>query len=1060
MASAKLIQIITDIDMARCNSNWAVIPDLARKYKKYNPGGVVLEQILLVEATFIQTINDIRSTNRVNFENDCPYHVSIEYRLEPHYVKSYQDQLMAAIQLPDSTNTNKTEKEFAKIILARTYFECGEYQKALDIISKLSFEKDHVSQGYGLVLFLQARVIKAICLELTGNEADAIQSYQGVEELLTEYTDARYKSLIEWSEESLYRAILLGLREGSIITIPALLECMRQYQQITATQSPLWRIQKRMIITKLSLRYISSIYRENKYCLPSGSQPDDPYLERHMFIREQSQLHTIYERMLYTVTPLPKAGQVNTLVLDFIDQFAKDFELISTTAYDLRGFVEVLDRASQRTFNSPLITRHLFLALVRLGEIEEAEHALHSYLYIVGLVAYGWKENQREGQALATDKKGFCMPVPVSRPDIETTEATEQILPVRRESIVGDISKIKSLEKEEVEDTLQVLLTAIKMYCNDVSRSTDAVEIAEIAKEFYQKQNMRVRKSTLSNIGASVYRALGAAYGFLGRQTFDPDLRPIYYEKALSYLKYSLELNSDVWETYYQLALQQAEMHDINQAVQSITNAIQTNPSQILLWHLLTLLVSCPCQGDYQKALKTCNVGLEQFNLAGLDGESAFYGENYDTAEQYVMYQLTKTLLLAALYGPDSALLSSENLLVYFRMIAAPDPSTSSPSVYGGAHNDMVISGSLGNLSELQIVVNQKNRRQSISSSLIATQQQQQHYHHHHHISKINNMMSSVSTSRVGSSSHDNILTTYTNKTLVAGRARSASNLGSNNNSIISNNNNNNNSQLLTVPGSNNEVKKHHHHHLHSLNPFGSKSTRNKSILPQQTNYIYSQNAGIGDNFSIQSLPISSYDTKSIGTNSVASLHSITPSYISNQSILQPKNIPSKPSTRTILRKEKSSRILSDLWLLIAQLYIKLGKLDEAHKAVKEAEDANSTTNPRVWCILGQLLQTEGNIEQAQMAFHKALAIDPHDVLCRLWLAKSYAEQDSQDLAEGLLDVITKSNGWDCAEAWFQLGEVYKLTGRLDRTKDCLFYALELESTTAIQSFSILPSYI
>lgn len=39
MASAKAIQISKDIDVARCNGNWAVIPELARRYKKYYSEG-------------------------------------------------------------------------------------------------------------------------------------------------------------------------------------------------------------------------------------------------------------------------------------------------------------------------------------------------------------------------------------------------------------------------------------------------------------------------------------------------------------------------------------------------------------------------------------------------------------------------------------------------------------------------------------------------------------------------------------------------------------------------------------------------------------------------------------------------------------------------------------------------------------------------------------------------------------------------------------------------------------------------------------------------------------
>lgn len=46
MTSVKAIQIGKDIDNARCNGNWAVIPDLARRYKKYNAEGTSMTLIL------------------------------------------------------------------------------------------------------------------------------------------------------------------------------------------------------------------------------------------------------------------------------------------------------------------------------------------------------------------------------------------------------------------------------------------------------------------------------------------------------------------------------------------------------------------------------------------------------------------------------------------------------------------------------------------------------------------------------------------------------------------------------------------------------------------------------------------------------------------------------------------------------------------------------------------------------------------------------------------------------------------------------------------------------
>lgn len=42
----------------------------------------------------------------------------------------------------------------------------------------------------------------------------------------------------------------------------------------------------------------------------------------------------------------------------------------------------------------------------------------------------------------------------------------------------------------------------------------------------------------------------------------------------------------------------------------------------------------------------------------------------------------------------------------------------------------------------------------------------------------------------------------------------------------------------------------------------------------------------------------------------------------------------------------------------------------------------------------------------------------------------------------------------------FYLGEIYRQTDRPGRTKECFFYALELESTRPIQPFTILPRFV
>lgn len=40
MLTNRAIVIEKDIDLARCQSNWQAIPELARKFRKHNPNGI------------------------------------------------------------------------------------------------------------------------------------------------------------------------------------------------------------------------------------------------------------------------------------------------------------------------------------------------------------------------------------------------------------------------------------------------------------------------------------------------------------------------------------------------------------------------------------------------------------------------------------------------------------------------------------------------------------------------------------------------------------------------------------------------------------------------------------------------------------------------------------------------------------------------------------------------------------------------------------------------------------------------------------------------------------
>ncbi|RUP44551.1 hypothetical protein BC936DRAFT_149302 [Jimgerdemannia flammicorona] len=135
------------------------------------------------------------------------------------------------------------------------------------------------------------------------------------------------------------------------------------------------------------------------------------------------------------------------------------------------------------------------------------------------------------------------------------------------------------------------------------------------------------------------------------------------------------------------------------------------------------------------------------------------------------------------------------------------------------------------------------------------------------------------------------------------------------------------------------------------------------------------------------------------------------------KSIYPPITVPSRPSTRSRLRRIRSLRVLTSLWLASTAAFRRLGKLEEARKAVGEAEGVDALS-PDLWCQLGLLSLADKKVDSAIMAFRKALACDPTHVLTKVYLGKTYLEMKEVELAEGLLESVTKGNGWDCAEAW------------------------------------------
>ncbi|KIY62652.1 hypothetical protein CYLTODRAFT_426757 [Cylindrobasidium torrendii FP15055 ss-10] len=180
---------------------------------------------------------------------------------------------------------------------------------------------------------------------------------------------------------------------------------------------------------------------------------------------------------------------------------------------------------------------------------------------------------------------------------------------------------------------------------------------------------------------------------------------------------------------------------------------------------------------------------------------------------------------------------------------------------------------------------------------------------------------------------------------------------------------------------------------------------------------------------------------------------------------------PQKQPRRTRLRAgsaESEARLISDVWLLSAAVFRRLGKIEQCRGAIQEAETRDEG-NAAVWVQLGLYQHELGHRRHAVDAYSKALMLDPDHVAALVWLARVWIEEaetagqsekttEPVDLAVGLLKTAVKGRGWDSPEAWWLLAKAYRLQPKREaESKDALKTALELTGRRGKGAVRTLP---
>ncbi|KAL9556307.1 hypothetical protein MBANPS3_001926 [Mucor bainieri] len=349
----------------------------------------------------------------VFYQLDDPSSISLAPRLLPSQVQLILVRLLDVIQRQIKSGELETpddwQAQFSKIILARIYYETGRYDKALEWLQHLALRLEDVEAGYGLVLLVQARVIKGVCFENQENYTEALDCYLGALKVAEQHPNEQNKSLSFWLEECLYRSVLLQLRKKG--PVKQTLKLMRTYLHYCCTQWPSdWRIHKRWIVFRHYIRYLTRAYQKGVY-VPAAPEdeytsPASPVLSPSRSVFSETGDTTLFERSAAALDEtMQLMTQFRSLLTVFANAYLKknpvdlshralELSNLMFAAHDtvgwgstdyLRRTLRYLYRTRKFTFNSLCTTRHIFYTLLKLGEVPEAKLALLEYLELLNV---------------------------------------------------------------------------------------------------------------------------------------------------------------------------------------------------------------------------------------------------------------------------------------------------------------------------------------------------------------------------------------------------------------------------------------------------------------------------------------------------------------------------------------------------------------------------------------------------------------------------------------------------------------------------------------------------
>ncbi|XP_061897658.1 tetratricopeptide repeat protein 7B isoform X3 [Entelurus aequoreus] len=146
---------------------------------------------------------------------------------------------------------------------------------------------------------------------------------------------------------------------------------------------------------------------------------------------------------------------------------------------------------------------------------------------------------------------------------------------------------------------------------------------------------------------------------------------------------------------------------------------------------------------------------------------------------------------------------------------------------------------------------------------------------------------------------------------------------------------------------------------------------------------------------------------------------------------------------------------LAQIWLHAAEVYIGMSKPTEASACTQEAANLFPTSH-NVLFMRGQIAELRGSVDEAKRWYEEALSINPTHVKTMQRLGLILHQLQRYSLSEKVLRDAVQVNS-TAHDVWNSLGEVLQAQGNASAATECFLTALELEASSPILPFTIIP---